>query len=77
MIDSFSEVGWGVGHTFYPPQLPFPIQRIDYVWHSEDFRATQAYVGEDGGSDHLPIVAKLRLRLFQENNSPLPLREEE
>jgi endonuclease/exonuclease/phosphatase (EEP) superfamily protein YafD len=59
--DSFSEAGWGIGHTLYPPQLPFPIQRIDYVWHSEDFTAIQAYVGQDGGSDHLPIVAKLRL----------------
>ncbi len=59
--DSFSQAGWGVGHTFHPPQIPFPIQRIDYVWHSQDFTATQAYVGQSGGSDHLPIVAKLKL----------------
>ena len=59
--DSFSEVGWGIGHTFQPPQLSFPVQRIDYVWHSEEFKAIQAYVGQDGGSDHLPIVAKLWL----------------
>ncbi len=59
--DSFREAGWGFGHTFFPPQSPFPIQRIDYIWHSEDFTAIQAYVGQDGGSDHLPIVAKLRL----------------
>lgn len=59
--DSFSEAGWGIGHTFQPPQLGFPIQRIDYVWHSEEFEAIQAYVGQDGGSDHLPIVARVRL----------------
>ncbi len=59
--DSFSEAGWGIGHTFQPPQLGFPVQRIDYVWHSEEFEPVQAYVGQDGGSDHLPIVAKLKL----------------
>jgi vancomycin resistance protein VanJ len=59
--DSFSEVGWGMGHTLQPPPLSFPIQRIDYVWHTEEFEATSAYVGQDGGSDHLPIIAKLKL----------------
>ena len=59
--DSFSETGWGMGHTLLFPQLPFPIQRIDYIWHAEEFEAIAAYRGQDGGSDHLPIVAKLRL----------------
>ena len=59
--DSFAEVGRGFGHTLRPPQLSFPVQRIDYVWHSEAFKALQAFVGADGGSDHLPIVAKLKL----------------
>jgi vancomycin resistance protein VanJ len=59
--DSFSEAGWGMGHTLQPPQLSFPIQRIDYVWHTDEFEAIYASIGQDGGSDHLPIVAKLRL----------------
>jgi vancomycin resistance protein VanJ len=59
--DSFREVGWGMGHTSYPPQLPFPVQRVDYVWHSAEFVALEAFVGPEGGSDHLPIVAKLKL----------------
>ena len=59
--DSFREIGWGFGHTFYPPVAPSPIQRIDYVWHSDDFVAVKAFVGQDGGSDHLPIVAILGL----------------
>ena len=58
--DSFREAGWGMGHTLQPPQL-FPVQRIDYVWHTDEFEALYAYIGQDGGSDHLPIVAKLRL----------------
>ena len=59
--DSFREVGWGMGHTLHPSPLPFPVQRIDYVWHSEEFVALEAFVGQEGGSDHLPIVAKLML----------------
>jgi len=58
--DSFREAGWGFGHTLQPRQAPFPIQRIDYVWHSADFAATEAFVEQDGASDHLPMVAKLR-----------------
>lgn len=59
--DSFREAGWGFGHTFHPPIAPLPIQRIDYVWHSDEFIATEAFVGQHGASDHLPIVAKLKL----------------
>ena len=59
--DSFREVGWGMGHTLHPPQLPIPVQRIDYVWHSAEFIALEAFVGQEGGSDHLPMVAKLIL----------------
>ena len=58
--DSFREVGWGFGHTLHPPVAPIPIQRIDYIWHSNDFVAVEAFVGQDGNSDHLPVVAKLR-----------------
>jgi vancomycin resistance protein VanJ len=59
--DSFSEAGWGMGHTLQLLQPSFPLQRIDYIWHTEEFEAIYAYIGQDGGSDHLPIVAKLRL----------------
>lgn len=59
--DSFREVGWGFGHTLYPSAASIPLQRIDYVWHSEDFVAVEAFVGQEGGSDHLPVVAKLEL----------------
>jgi endonuclease/exonuclease/phosphatase (EEP) superfamily protein YafD len=59
--DSFRETGWGFGHTFQPPVVSFPIQRIDYIWHSGEFIAVDAFVGQDGKSDHLPVVVKLRL----------------
>ena len=59
--DSFREAGWGLGHTLIPPGAPFPVQRIDYVWHSAEFNAIEAKVGQEDGSDHLPVVAQLRL----------------
>ena len=59
LVDSFGESGWGFGHTFQPPITSAAIQRIDYIWHSSEFKALEAYVGQDGQSDHLPVVAKL------------------
>jgi len=69
LVDTFREAGWGLGHT-YPATggrlrgIPYPdrMVRIDHVFHSEDWRAEAAWVGEwDGSSDHLPVVARLRL----------------
>ncbi len=61
MNDSFREAGWGFRHTLTIPSVPFPVQRLDYVWHSDKFVTVDAFVGQAGGSDHLPAVAKLRL----------------
>jgi vancomycin resistance protein VanJ len=66
--DSFREAGWGFGHTIYVRMVPFPVQRIDYVWHSDDFVPVKAFVGQDGGSDHLPAVAKLILERTHESD---------
>jgi vancomycin resistance protein VanJ len=57
--DGFRSAGWGLGHTFQGEEWQFPRQRLDYVWHTSDLLAIDAEVGADGGSDHLPIVAKL------------------
>lgn len=58
--DSFWEVGWGFGHTFVGSGR-LPLQRIDYIWHSSNLRAIEAHVVAGGGSDHLPVVATVRL----------------
>ena len=58
--DSFQEAGWGLGHTLSVGGIPFPAQRVDYIWHTADLIATAARVGPDGGSDHRPIVATLQ-----------------
>jgi endonuclease/exonuclease/phosphatase (EEP) superfamily protein YafD len=61
LADSFREVGWGLRHTSYAAGLPFPAQRIDYVWHNQGLAAIAAEVGQAGGSDHHPVVVRLTL----------------
>jgi endonuclease/exonuclease/phosphatase (EEP) superfamily protein YafD len=69
LTDAFTEAGWGAGHTwpaeggnFYNIPHPPRLVRIDYVFHSAEWRAEEARVGGwDGVSDHHPVVARLRL----------------
>jgi vancomycin resistance protein VanJ len=78
--DSFREAGWGFGHTINVPVGMFflPIgQRMDYIWHSPEFTALEASVGRDAGSsDHLPVIAKLRLKSTEANSSVPPVLSE-
>jgi vancomycin resistance protein VanJ len=57
--DSFAEAGWGPGYTMLVPVLDLPAQRLDYIWHTPELVAVDARVGPRGGSDHLPVVARL------------------
>jgi endonuclease/exonuclease/phosphatase (EEP) superfamily protein YafD len=66
--DSFREVGWGFGHT-YPSAIgsgtwdvPLPLLRLDYVFHSPEISALGAHVGPAADSYHLPVVADLQVR---------------
>ncbi len=69
LVDSFRAAGWGLGHTFPATGgrawgIPHPgrLVRIDHIFHSDDWQAEAAWVGEwDGASDHRPVVARLRL----------------
>ena len=36
-----------------------PVFRLDYIWHSPNLQVTHARVGEDAGSDHLPVLADM------------------
>lgn len=64
--DSFREAGWGFGHTKLVQIGIFSAavgQRLDFIWHSDQWRTIATTVQPDsGGSDHLLVVAKLRLR---------------
>jgi endonuclease/exonuclease/phosphatase (EEP) superfamily protein YafD len=69
LSDTFREAGWGFGHTYpatggWVGRLPYPgrLVRIDHIFHSADWQAEAAWVGAwDGASDHLPVIARLRL----------------
>ena len=63
--DAHREAGWGLGHTFPdvekvgPIPIPFPLVRIDYIFHSWDITAEKATVGADGGPNHRFLLAEL------------------
>jgi endonuclease/exonuclease/phosphatase (EEP) superfamily protein YafD len=73
LVDSWKAGGWGFGHTFpgfiytgdvfpYGDHVPFPFWmiRIDYIFHSSDWRVVSVQTGPwSGSSDHRPVVAKL------------------
>lgn len=54
--DSFKEAGFGLSTTY---NGKFPSYRIDYVFHSDDFRALSYQVIRKELSDHYPVVVKL------------------
>jgi endonuclease/exonuclease/phosphatase (EEP) superfamily protein YafD len=76
LVDSWREAGWESGHTFPggPSSpgigrpvvagyaIPMWVVQIDYIFHSDDWVAIEARLGEwDGVSDHRPVIAVLRL----------------
>jgi vancomycin resistance protein VanJ len=76
LVDAFAVAGAGRGWTLprrignasplqyglHRVPLP-PVARVDYIWCTPEVRAEAAWVGDDGGSDHLPVGARLVLPL--------------
>jgi vancomycin resistance protein VanJ len=74
LIDAFQELGARgasfprrVGHTHIvghrADKVPLrPVVRIDYVWYTPELVASKVWVGQDAGSDHLPVLACLDWR---------------
>lgn len=56
--DAFATVGQSPGFTFPAAD---PRARIDYLFVSEGVTVERAWVGDQGGSDHLPLFADLVL----------------
>lgn len=36
-----------------------PLLRVDYIWYTEPLHCLESWVGEDTGSDHLPVLADM------------------
>jgi vancomycin resistance protein VanJ len=70
--DSFYEAGWGLGFT--NPDWTYenaregagwipPYNRLDYIFHSDDFLTIEARTWDDsGGSDHLPLYVVVAVK---------------
>jgi endonuclease/exonuclease/phosphatase family metal-dependent hydrolase len=73
-VDAFAAAGSGRGWTL-PRRvgrssrfnhamhwLPLrPVARIDYIWCTPGIAVEAAWLGPDAGSDHLPVLARIRL----------------
>lgn len=63
LIDTYREVGWGMGHTYQrrtkSGKWPIALYRIDFILVTDDLVPIRSWVGEDGGSDHHPIITEL------------------
>lgn len=72
LVDAFEESGEGAERTF-PVRVAKlkapggrkvrvktpPLFRLDYIWHTPDIRSVATWVGNDNGSDHLPVMSRL------------------
>lgn len=57
--DSFVQEGEGFGKTYARGPIPF---RIDYIFHSDEFKTHSFKVGEKKLSDHFPVIAELGIK---------------
>lgn len=74
LVDAFAEKGEGAGNTFpirvgsvraassrmARRRVP-PVVRFDYIWCTPNVEIERAWVGMDTGSDHAPVLARLRI----------------
>lgn len=74
LLDAFAESGEGTERTFpmrigktlplrgTPVRIRTPrVFRLDYIWHTPDIRSLATWVGNDTGSDHLPLLSRLAI----------------
>ncbi len=75
--DAFLESGRGAGYTLPRRIGPWrrmrwlnsllswipliPVVRVDYIWYTEQLSCTSCWVGDDAGSDHMPVFARLKI----------------
>jgi endonuclease/exonuclease/phosphatase family metal-dependent hydrolase len=74
LVDAFAAVGVGRGwtmprrigktsrfqHGLHRMRLR-TVARVDYIWCTPDVHVDAAWLGDDAGSDHLPVIARLAL----------------
>jgi endonuclease/exonuclease/phosphatase family metal-dependent hydrolase len=81
LIDAHLAAGTGAGRTFprrpgrtrrfaHPfTWVPLPaVARIDYIWHTAEIGTERVWLGEALGSDHHPVLARLRVPVDDSGN---------
>ena len=64
--DAHRDAGWGLGLTFPVKasflglHMPFPLFRLDYIFHAGSWHAIRARTGAMPGSDHRYLLVELR-----------------
>lgn len=84
LVDAFAARGSGAGNTFptrvssirkrsdrLARQKVPPLVRFDYIWCTPGIEIDAAWVGADTGSDHAPVLARVRLP-GEAGTSPAP-----
>jgi len=59
LVDTFAQAGEAPGYTF---PADYPAYRIDYILCSRHFQVEKAYNLSSMASDHLPVIALVKLR---------------
>ena len=75
--DAYGTAGTSLGHTLPKRLGPWkrflwlnrilswipmlPMLRVDYIWYTQSLSVVEAWIGEDAGSDHLPVLAKITM----------------
>jgi len=59
LIDSFKEAGNGIGNSYAGTM---PSYRIDYIFHSPEFKASRYATLKDKLSDHYPVTVEIGYR---------------
>lgn len=83
LVDAFASKGQGSGNTFplrvssirkrsdmLARQKVPPMVRFDYIFCTPNIDVDSAWVGTDTGSDHAPVLAKLRLPVVAASGAP-------
>jgi endonuclease/exonuclease/phosphatase family metal-dependent hydrolase len=62
LTDAHRAAGFGLGltyPTYFNTKETRPWIRIDYILTTQELKPLEAWVGEEGGSDHLPVLARI------------------
>ena len=62
-VDAFRATGMGFGLTYpkrsWSGSRLLPLLRIDFIFLTPGIHPVESWVGDDGGSDHLPVLAEV------------------